>query len=559
MTDLVNRIPRWHPAQLTGPIFGKELRCFSRRKRNYLIRFAYLALLTLYLLIAWVQIVHSMGYYTASFRAAQMAQIGWHVCSDILAFQLCLLQLMSVLFLGTCVSDEKSNRTLGTLLATPITGSQIILGKFFGGCVQLMVLVAVSLPLLAIVRLFGGVVWEYLIAAFCIIITTLLFTGALSLFISVTSHSSEKSLLKCLIILILLYAVLPILGRVIGLIQPDLESYISKFLALLSPHEARTYLNSDSYAMGMKGSSQFFWGWHCLIHTVGTLVFLGLAMIYTRKYDHILTYDAGFVAPVSSLKNWIRRRKSERLSVRSIEPVRGSPVLWMEFQKDMLPGLRTSHAIVIGACILGALYALVIVFQSWRNIMQEIQYECFLVLAGISIIRTGMLATASIAGERERRTLPVLLMIPISNRQIIQAKAIGVFRRCWLFWFFLAGCLPVIFIDGEEFMNYLAVSTLLEIPPVMLCMTGLGIYFSVRMRSTLAALIALSACVFFDWFLLSQLKYLFFLLLYSAAQGAFFDWLNYYSFITIFDIVIYLLVGVLSFWGAIRGLRRYAM
>ena len=34
------------PSWLTGPIFGKELRVSSRRRRNYVLRFVYLMLLT---------------------------------------------------------------------------------------------------------------------------------------------------------------------------------------------------------------------------------------------------------------------------------------------------------------------------------------------------------------------------------------------------------------------------------------------------------------------------------------------------------------------------------
>src|SRR5438046_2788789 len=38
-----------------GPIFGKELRVAARRRRNYLLRVAYLGGLLLFLLLAWTQ------------------------------------------------------------------------------------------------------------------------------------------------------------------------------------------------------------------------------------------------------------------------------------------------------------------------------------------------------------------------------------------------------------------------------------------------------------------------------------------------------------------------
>ena len=39
------------PFWLTGPLFDKELRVSSRRKRNYILRFAYVVLLTIFVAI----------------------------------------------------------------------------------------------------------------------------------------------------------------------------------------------------------------------------------------------------------------------------------------------------------------------------------------------------------------------------------------------------------------------------------------------------------------------------------------------------------------------------
>ena len=42
------------PARFFGPIFEKELRVSSRRKRNYVTRFAYLVFLTGFLSVIWL-------------------------------------------------------------------------------------------------------------------------------------------------------------------------------------------------------------------------------------------------------------------------------------------------------------------------------------------------------------------------------------------------------------------------------------------------------------------------------------------------------------------------
>ena len=43
--------------QLTGPIFDKEMRVSSRRRRNYVLRFLYIGLFTLLLALIWAESV----------------------------------------------------------------------------------------------------------------------------------------------------------------------------------------------------------------------------------------------------------------------------------------------------------------------------------------------------------------------------------------------------------------------------------------------------------------------------------------------------------------------
>jgi len=46
---------------LAGPIFTMELRISARRKRNYFLRFAYAAILTLFVASAWSAAINSRG------------------------------------------------------------------------------------------------------------------------------------------------------------------------------------------------------------------------------------------------------------------------------------------------------------------------------------------------------------------------------------------------------------------------------------------------------------------------------------------------------------------
>ena len=125
-------------AWLTGPIFDKELRVSSRRRRNYVLRFVYLALLTLFLVLIWLEEVKVRG--SAAYRISRMARAGQTIVVFAIWFQFCATQLIAVIMLSTSISDEIYNRTLGVLMTTPINSFQIVIGKLFSKLLQLILL-----------------------------------------------------------------------------------------------------------------------------------------------------------------------------------------------------------------------------------------------------------------------------------------------------------------------------------------------------------------------------------------------------------------------------------
>ena len=151
-------------------LLEKELRVSSRHRRNYFLRFAYLLSLTVFVAVIWaeqVQRLRTGGVYSAS----RMAEVGRHITVYAVFFQFWAAQLIAVIMLSNAFSDEIYHRTLNVLMTTPVTNLQIVLGKLLSKLLQLLLLFAVTLPLLAIVRVFGGVPWDYIISSFCITVT----------------------------------------------------------------------------------------------------------------------------------------------------------------------------------------------------------------------------------------------------------------------------------------------------------------------------------------------------------------------------------------------------
>ena len=112
---------------LTGPIFDKELRVSSRRRRNYVLRFAYVTFFALLATLIWVEAVPRGS--TSVFQASRMAQAGQTLVTFVVWFQFIASQVIAIVMLSTAISDEIYSKTLGLLMTTPVGSLQIVLGK----------------------------------------------------------------------------------------------------------------------------------------------------------------------------------------------------------------------------------------------------------------------------------------------------------------------------------------------------------------------------------------------------------------------------------------------
>ncbi|MHC4704379.1 MAG: ABC transporter permease, partial [Planctomycetota bacterium] len=209
---------------LTGPIFDKELRVSSRRRRNYVLRFAYLAFLTTFLALVWIRSMQPGG--SALYRMSRMAEAGKNIVAYIVWFQFCVTQVVACIMLSTSISDEIYNRTLGLLMTTPINSFQIVMGKLFGKLLQLILLMAISLPLLAVARVFGGVPWSYVISSLCITLATIIFIGSVSLFFSIFTRKAYVVIILTCLTMGALFALVPLISVMLWHVF-ELRSFMS--------------------------------------------------------------------------------------------------------------------------------------------------------------------------------------------------------------------------------------------------------------------------------------------------------------------------------------------
>ena len=288
-TMLINFVSKFLSLSwLTGPIFDKELRVSSRRRRNYVLRSAYLALFTIILVFIWLEQVRYLG--SAVYRISRMARAGQNITLFVVWFQFCTIQLIAIIMLSTSISDEIDNRTLGLLMTTPINSFQIVMGKLFSRLLQIILLLAISLPLLAIVRIFGGVPWDYIISSLCITLATLIFVSSLSMFFSIYFRKAYVVIIMTILSIGVLFALLPFLCFMIFKDAVSDDKLIS-IIFQANPYAIMMF--NTIFMENPRGLGRIFFSWplHCAIMLISSAVLLSVCVIKVRK---VATSDVPF-------------------------------------------------------------------------------------------------------------------------------------------------------------------------------------------------------------------------------------------------------------------------
>jgi ABC-type transport system involved in multi-copper enzyme maturation permease subunit len=503
---------------LTGPLLDKELRVSSRRKRNYVLRFAYVFFLTIFVAIVWLSVVKFQG--TAAYQKSRMGLAGKTIITTIVMFQFIATQLIAIIMLSTSISDEIYHRTLGVLMTTPITSFQIVIGKLFSKLLQLILLLAISLPLLAIVRIFGGVPWDYVLSSLCITLTAVIFAGSLSLFFSIRNRRAYVVIIKTVFTMGVLYAFFPtVLGALLALLSrnfaPILRSLgnvtptLMVLFAHLNPFGAMSLNTATMMSPTMPaGIPSFYWPLHCVFMLGCSALLIAWSMKVVRKVA--LRQAVGQLDLTS--KHKYRKRKTALSKAPGVqEPaglirrVKGSPVLWKELRAPIIQGAEGRNSIIGLAVTIAALlltYATCAKEKCLDIDFTHIAYTLMFMLIGM--IFQMVLSATCITSEKESRAWPILLATSMNDWQILCGKAVGVFRRCLPIWLLLTGHI-LLFVSVRYIHPIAIVHMFMLIAGMVVFLTSVGIYFSTRFKRTTTAVVANFALAVVLWIIVPAL------------------------------------------------------
>jgi ABC-type transport system involved in multi-copper enzyme maturation permease subunit len=498
-----------------GPIFGKELRCASRRKRNYLLRVCYLGALLLFLLFAYAITTENYGPRGPSARVQQQEQLGQLFFMFFSMFCIGAMGLIGPVLTSTAINEERLHKTLHVLLMTPLTAWQIVSGKLFSRLLTALTLIGLSLPVLALVRLLGGVEIQQMVGVICLCAVVALSTAALGLLLSVMVSRA--------------YAVILLSYLLMGIVYMFVPMIVMMYAAAVGARGAMRYFHffatyNPFICTGFIASGQMkifvdTWVPCVLLHLAITAVLLCLSALLVRRMarregDANAAYTPAVPLPPPALEPGgdaagglaldpgaasakpqaaeaptppIRASDIPRPRIRANRPVSDNPVLWRELRR---PLMVTVTQRVVGTVIILALLVLVYGAAYANNVLddEDTQIGFAIVFCALVMVVACVISATAIAQEKEGDTWTILLASPLSGAQIVWAKAIGTVRK--MLWpivlivahfavFTVTGVIPV-------WGFVLVVSVIVLFNTIWIAS---GIYLSLRCRKVTLAII----------------------------------------------------------------------
>jgi ABC-type transport system involved in multi-copper enzyme maturation permease subunit len=164
-----------------GAVGAKELRGRMRGRRAFVILTLYLALLAGF---AWMyELILERDYAVGLGQSAAFAsaRIGQEMFAALILLVTLLVVLLAPAFTAGAISLEREKQTLDMLVATPISSVSIVVGKLLSALTYVFVLIAASIPMTAMVFVFGGVAPDDVIRAYVVLLVTALGLGSFGL------------------------------------------------------------------------------------------------------------------------------------------------------------------------------------------------------------------------------------------------------------------------------------------------------------------------------------------------------------------------------------------
>jgi ABC-type transport system involved in multi-copper enzyme maturation permease subunit len=146
-----------------------------------------------------------------SLVASQSSPAGTHLFQALALTELLLIVFVTPATLSGAISGERQHGTWDLLVASPASVESIVWGKLLAGIAFNLVLLVATLPVFALVFLFGGMTVAGMVPAFLVFLVTIVFLASASLLVSALTARLTVSYMAGMLVALVLVIGLSIL------------------------------------------------------------------------------------------------------------------------------------------------------------------------------------------------------------------------------------------------------------------------------------------------------------------------------------------------------------
>jgi ABC-type transport system involved in multi-copper enzyme maturation permease subunit len=466
---------------LLGPLVPCEMLRCGRRERYVLFRCLYAAALLGVLAWSYLSWFSGRGIPPAELLWGEgtlspddMPKFAGHFFPAFLAAQLTVVVLLTPVYLGGAIAEERERRTLEFLLATDLSGGEIVVSKLAARLLNLGLLLLTGLPVLALTQLWGGVDPLRVACGFAATAVTMLSVGGLTMLNSAGARHPLQAVLRT-------YGWLAG-GLILGLIPgASLGHPLLLVVTLSNAEELGAFVLLFLYGM---------------IHVGLAFILVSAAVSRLRfaEFASVLPADPGAQPALTA-----GDLPSTFLPPRPLPPVRGRALLWKElyaephWRWEQLDSLLGLFLLFLGVSVV-AIGVAIVLFGVMEH--KEVAWPMNgwargvgTPLAGLLLLITAFYAAGTVSRERERQTLDGLLTVPDGPAAVLAAKWQGCVLSARSAWWCLAVVWGIGAVTGG--LHLLALPVLAAGVAVQTgFVASLGLYCSTVCRSTLRATLA---------------------------------------------------------------------
>jgi ABC-type transport system involved in multi-copper enzyme maturation permease subunit len=439
----VVRVMQRFMSTLLGPVFAKEMVEIARRKRYYLNRVLYGVALFFVFFIVYEN--RSWRFRTGGKPSIhEMAELAEALFNGVSILQYGAIYLLIPLFVCGVIAGEREEQTLELLFATRLRNREIVLGKLVSRIVVLGLLTLAALPLMSIIMFFGGIapeaIWKVLSATFL----GILFAGAHAIYFSTVTKGPIGALVRTYwwmavwifgvpLALMIPASAIARFGNAPGIIYALLTLYayinpLGSFVAGIS---------SEAYNALARYVGAWFFPTTFVLPGAWSVFLIWRAVARLRASPIPFALLVSRVPVVSRLRERRRlrlERKRERRRQRAERLWFGLPVrnpLWLRSRRARIYDREgyIERIQKFGWCAAIGFFLLFVFFER-RPLFERGFGLAFLVPAWIGAAAlTAIFSATSLVGDRRRGFLELVLLTPLTAREIVDGTLLSVWRH----------------------------------------------------------------------------------------------------------------------------------